>query len=446
LGNQSILPQIVTRGFALHHGGIPQRIRLIIEDEFRNQTIRLLIATNTIAQGVNFPARTVIAHSLPTSDSPIRDFWNLAGRAGRALKETEGEVIVLATGNLQAGRLNTFLNQRNSERAESRILYFVKELLRVYPLVSNETIAALLQNREDVPQLRRTIRSIDAYLLEAIAEDALAEGADPNFDGFVSSLFATHQAAIEDVVYGTNLREAVRTLMYARRNNVITRVPDGITRKRYAQSGLSVDSSLSLDGLLPEMQRFFENNPVLTQDAFSSVIEYVSRAIELEEQNPQRIALLGYIWIQTGRYDRVYEIAQDTFDDFDAAVEFTEEVLCFQTPWVLSGFVRLLDQVDNIPDWFRRLPDYLRYGVNLQTQVWIMSLGFIDRRFAEWLLEIYRRENRIDPPGFRNMIRWILANRPRLAAQIGQEWPRYFEQLFDKITSRYQRIDEILRR
>ncbi len=446
LGNQSILPQIVVRGFALHHGGIPQRIRLIIEDEFRNQTIRLLIATNTIAQGVNFPARTVIAHSLPASESPIRDFWNLAGRAGRALKETEGEVIVLATGNLQAGRLGTFLNQRNSERAESRILYFVKELLQAYPLVSNDTIAALLRNRDDAPQLGKIIRSIDAYLLEVIAEDALAEGDAPNFDEFISSLFATHQAALEGEWLGINLREAVQSLMHARRNYVITRVPDGNTRKRYAQSGLSVGSSISLDELVPVMQRFFETNPLLTQDAFSGVIEYISRAIELEQQNPQKIALLGYAWMQTGRYDRVYEIAQDAFDDFDAAVEYTEEVLCFQTPWVLSGFVRLLDQVENIPDWFRLLPDYLRYGVNLQTQVWVMSLGFNDRRFAEWLLEIYRRENRIDPPGFRVLIQWILSNRPGLGERISQEWPQYFEQLFDKITSRYQRIDEILRR
>jgi helicase len=445
LGDQSLLPRTVINGFAIHHGGIPQRVRLIIEDEFRNQTIRLLIATNTIAQGVNFPARTVIVHSLPASDAPIRDFWNLAGRAGRALKETEGEVIILATGNLQPWRLNRFLDQGNSERAESRILFFVRELLRHYPHVSNETITWLLQNHDDTNQLARIVRSIDTYLLEAIAEDALADAADPSFDGLIDSLLGFHQAVIEDEEEGSNLGENVRNLMYARRNSVITRVPDGNTRRRYAQSGLSVDSSISLSELLPEMQRFFEEHPNLSEDAFRGLVEYISRVIELEQQNPEQIALLGYAWIQTGRYDRVFGLALEAFDSFDEAVEFTEQILCFQTPWVLSGFLRLLDQIEHIPDWFRLLPDYLRYGVNQQAQVWVMSLGFTDRRFAEWLLEIYRQENRIDPPGFRNLIQWILANRSRLGERIGQEWPRYFERLFDKITRRYQRIDEILR-
>lgn len=445
LGDQSILPQTISHGFALHHGGIPQRIRLIIEEEFRNQTIRLLIATNTIAQGVNFPAKTVIVHSLPSSESPIRDFWNLVGRAGRALKETEGEVIVLATGNLQTRRLNDFLNQENSERAESRILYFVKELLQIYPLVSNDTIASLLQGRDDASQLIKIIRSIDAFLLEIIAEDALAEGADPNFDGFINSLFATHQAEIEGEYLGTNLHEAVKSLMLARRNHVIAQVPDGKIRKRYAQSGLSVESSISLDELIPEMQSFFDKNPLLTKDAFSGVIEFISRTKELEHQNPRQIALLGYQWIQTGRYDKVHEIAQDTFKNFDEAVEFTEEVLCFLTPWVINGFVRLIDQIENIPNWFRLLPDYLRYGVDQQPLVWVMSMGFIDRRFSKWLLEIFRRDNRIDPPSFRNLVQWILANKLELATQIGQAWPRYFGQLFDKIISRYQKIDEVLR-
>ena len=74
LGEYSTLPQAVKHGFAYHHGRLPQGIRLVIEEEYRRQTIRLLIATNTLAQGVNLPAKTIVVHSFPRTDSPIRDF------------------------------------------------------------------------------------------------------------------------------------------------------------------------------------------------------------------------------------------------------------------------------------------------------------------------------------------------------------------------------------
>lgn len=445
LGDQSLLPKSISRGFALHHSGIPQRIRLIIEEEFRNQTIRLLIATNTIAQGVNFPAKTIIVHSLPASESPIRDFWNLAGRAGRALKETEGEVIVLATGNLDTSRLNIFLNLGNIERAESRILFFVKELLRNYQLVSNDTIDALINKSENFPELKKIIRSIDSYLLEILAEDALQNTSDPNLDNFINNLFATHQALNEDEENSTNHREAINDLIYARRNSVITRVPNGITRKRYAQTGLSVDSSITLDESIPEIQLFFENMPELTPEAFSGVINFSRRAIELENQNLDLISILGYEWMQAGRYDRIFELGEGTFNQFDKAVKFTEEVLCFQTPWVLNGFIRLFEnQIANIPGWFSLLPDFLRYGVNKQTKVWIMSLGFIDPKFADWLLSLYQQRYLFEPPSFRNLIQWIIRNKSGLQKQIGKEWPSFFEEHFEKVVGRYLRIYKLL--
>jgi superfamily II DNA/RNA helicase len=444
LGDESILPRTVSHGFALHHGGIPQGIRLILEEEFRNQTLKLLIATNTIAQGVNFPVRTVIVHSMPAFDSPIRDFWNLAGRAGRALKETEGEVIVVGTGKMRRGTILRFLNEQNRESAESRILYLVRRLLDIYPSVSNETIESLIATHERGTQFAKIVHSIDTFLLEIMAEESAVDTADSNFETLVENLFATYQATALDAQQDTQLRDGVNNLMRERRVYVLSRVPDGSLRKRYAQSGLSIESSISLDEVSEEMQVFFENNPSFSQEAFNGIVDYVHRARELEDYDVQLIKTLGYIWILTGRYDTIYEAGRASFDNFDDAVKYVETILCYQVPWILSGFVRLLNQIGDLPDWFTLMPDFLRYGVNEQVLVWVLSLGFTDRRFAEWVLEIYRVQNGTYPSNFREWLQWMLVNRQSISEQIDQTWPHYFRILFEKISDRYQRISDVL--
>jgi replicative superfamily II helicase len=76
-------------------------VRNAIEEDFRNRRLAVLAATTTLAQGVNLPVRTVIIHSVWRFDEdtearirlPARDYWNIAGRAGRAGEETEGTII-----------------------------------------------------------------------------------------------------------------------------------------------------------------------------------------------------------------------------------------------------------------------------------------------------------------------------------------------------------------
>jgi hypothetical protein len=293
-------------------------------------------------------------------------------------------------------------------------------------------------------QFAKTVRSIDACLLEIMAEDSSNESLDTNFEALVENLFATYQATISDEQQGTQLRSGVNNLMQARRRYVLSRVPDAGSRKRYAQSGLSVESAVSLDESAQEMQALFEHQPSLSQEAFNAVIDYVHRASELEQHDVEKLKALGFVWILTGRYDRVFEAGQAYFDNFDEAVEYVERTLCYEVPWILNGFGRLLEQIGDLPDWFKLIPDFLRFGVNQEVLVWVLSLGFIDKRFAEWMIEIYRSQNGVYPFNFRGLLQWILTNRQSISDQINQTWPHYFWVLFEKVADRYQRISDML--
>ena len=112
LGTDHIATRALSRGVALHHGRLPGVVREAIEADCRAGRYRVIVATNTLAQGVNLPVKTVIVHSTWRGDEtgersriPVRDYWNIAGRAGRAGQETEGLIIHLTLTDQDHARL-----------------------------------------------------------------------------------------------------------------------------------------------------------------------------------------------------------------------------------------------------------------------------------------------------------------------------------------------------
>ncbi|MCB0880524.1 MAG: DEAD/DEAH box helicase [Thermoleophilia bacterium] len=98
--------QLVAHGIAYHHAGLPPRVREAVEDAIGRGLIKYVVATTTLGEGVNFPFSSVIVQSLATREFPeagkpasyrvlsVRNFWNIAGRAGRPGYDAEGQVIL----------------------------------------------------------------------------------------------------------------------------------------------------------------------------------------------------------------------------------------------------------------------------------------------------------------------------------------------------------------
>ena len=85
-------------GYAVHHGSVPQCMREIIETAFSRGEIRMVICNKTLAEGVNFPVKTLVLGDIRSPKvkggyMPLDDLMNVIGRAGRAGKETYGMVI-----------------------------------------------------------------------------------------------------------------------------------------------------------------------------------------------------------------------------------------------------------------------------------------------------------------------------------------------------------------
>jgi hypothetical protein len=111
-GTDFPLVEMLGRGIGVHHSGLSDDIKLLTEWLLENGRIEHLVATTTIAQGVNFPVANVVfaTHQYPYGMTmPPEDFWNIAGRAGRVDQGQVGVIALVAPDETRASVLRNFV-------------------------------------------------------------------------------------------------------------------------------------------------------------------------------------------------------------------------------------------------------------------------------------------------------------------------------------------------
>lgn len=88
----------VKKGVAFHYSNMPTQIRTAVEEAVARGDIDYLVCTTTLLQGVNLPAKNLFLCRPQKGDRvPLEavDFWNLVGRAGRLMKEFQGNIFLI---------------------------------------------------------------------------------------------------------------------------------------------------------------------------------------------------------------------------------------------------------------------------------------------------------------------------------------------------------------
>lgn len=94
--------RILKHGVGLHHAGLLPRYRLLVEQLAQRGLLRVVCGTDTLGVGVNVPIRTVLFSGLVKFDGEktgllsVRDFQQIAGRAGRKGFDDHGWVVCQA--------------------------------------------------------------------------------------------------------------------------------------------------------------------------------------------------------------------------------------------------------------------------------------------------------------------------------------------------------------
>ncbi|KAK3311572.1 NUC185 domain-containing protein [Chaetomium strumarium] len=152
-----VLPQIIrlrellSRGIAVHHGGLLPIVKELVEILFAQTLVKVLFATETFAMGLNLPTRTVVFSGYRKHDGhQFRnllpgEYTQMAGRAGRRGLDTVGTVIIVPPGGDEAPPVSDLrqmmLGEPSKLRSQFRLTYnMILNLLRVEALKIEEMI------------------------------------------------------------------------------------------------------------------------------------------------------------------------------------------------------------------------------------------------------------------------------------------------------------------
>src|SRR6202034_325394 len=97
------------RGIAAHHAGMLPVFKEVVEELFTDGLVRAVFATETLALGINMPARTVVLEKLDKWNGETHaaltpgEYTQLTGRAGRRGIDVEGHAVVLWQPGLDPG-------------------------------------------------------------------------------------------------------------------------------------------------------------------------------------------------------------------------------------------------------------------------------------------------------------------------------------------------------
>ncbi len=102
------IARLIRYGVAFHHAGLNNRQRNIVERAFKKRLLKVIVATPTLAAGINLPSRTVIVRDVTRYDGfssvyiPVMEVKQMLGRAGRPKYDKYGEGIIYARSESKA--------------------------------------------------------------------------------------------------------------------------------------------------------------------------------------------------------------------------------------------------------------------------------------------------------------------------------------------------------
>ncbi|MDR3234502.1 MAG: DEAD/DEAH box helicase [Planctomycetaceae bacterium] len=134
------LRQLLLRGVGIHHAGVLPKYRRIVEDLFQQKLLSVCICTETLAAGINLPARSVVLPSIlkgKPGEKKIIDSSSahqIFGRAGRPQYDTQGFVFALShEDDVKIGRWKAKYDQIPEDTKDPKLRAMKKKMKKKAP-------------------------------------------------------------------------------------------------------------------------------------------------------------------------------------------------------------------------------------------------------------------------------------------------------------------------
>jgi POLQ-like helicase len=472
-------------GVFSHQGDTPQGIRLAVEHAMRTSRIRFVVCTSTLAQGVNLPIRYLIVSGVRQNKDRIRvrDFQNLAGRAGRAGMHTEG-TILFSDPQVYDGKNES---RQRWRWQETRQLF---DPVQSEPCISNliSIFDPLLSADRKTHIVMEALDFTKAYIedpeaVESWAEKISDKHSDKKFEkgdlsaqirwradlisaieSFLVSNWPDTDEAISqgfavELAKGTlafhladeAMRATILSLFQLLSDNVADAIKQLPKVKHFGRTLFGLHDARAISGWLDshiEGLRHIQDRDELVDYIWPLLGEIITNKTAQKLTNPELLPETAKMWAQGHSYNAIWGFLKSSGAKLTWGSKFRsltiqhivnlcEGAFSFDGTLIIGAIIELIDQQQTDGDQdgdgelierLQLLLKALKYGLPNETAIAIHEIGFSDRVVALQLHEALGQET-----GDKDTIKLLLRANPDISRSWMSEFPSFYTDKMDEI-------------
>lgn len=349
-------------GFAVHTGSLPQEMREIVETGYEKGALRMIICNSTLAEGVNFPIRTLVLGDIR---HPSGKGWmerevlmNVIGRVGRAGRETYGFVICA---DKAWWLVKEAAKGENLKYAKGMLNDIAFEILKVERRLQRQLTD---DEVNDMLSESGLVESIDKMLM--LSTDDFTTDEDVSLDVSSSSL-SYHLGNDKHKKQITRIFSVRNSYLHGLSNDNIQMYKDTLISpivQTTLQDVISDDCGLST----------LSTEDLSSDEWIEKIISLTSRLMQIDDK--KKIKTLMSCWMEGLRYVEIADKMRLPIDDVVDLVEWLRRDFLLTSKSILRYIsIRFNIQNETIVDWA-----YLvEKGLNSKMQILMMQKGLSDR-------------------------------------------------------------------
>lgn len=432
LGADAPTSHSAEHGIFPHHGNTPHGIRLAVEYAMRENLVRFVVCTSTLAQGVNLPIRYLIVTSVYQGMERIkvRDFHNLIGRAGRAGMHTEGSILFadpliydkrkVRNARWRWKQVKELLEPRNSEPCISNLLSIfepIKSDDEEYSITMEalDFAKAYISDPDEVAKLAAEIakehrdkefsrKGVERQVVWRISlicavESFLLSHWDETGNGLSEEdVLRLSEGTLAFFLADDQQKEHIRELFQLLAKNIAENIPDPVHRKAYGRTLYGVRDAQAIEGWVQSnatrLLSIADDEEILDL-AWPLLAEHINSGIFRKFDKPEVLKEIAHGWIDGKPFSDLLKIIRKRKTKMiwgsrrrkfkiEHVVEVCEGALAYDGALLVSAlceFIEMLDQ-EGSGDLISRLQLFqkrLKYGLPTETTIALYELGFSDR-------------------------------------------------------------------
>jgi helicase len=431
-GENYLLTRLIDYGALFHTGDLPQYVREVIEDAIRNEDIKFIICTNTIAEGVNLPIRTIVINSIMRYDGTkqvpinLRDLKNLTGRAGRAAKETKGLVIVINPNDFQV--MENVIKDVSIEAVNGYLYYIITRISKIITekklILTNE----ILDSQDD--SFKELLDTIDISIIDLLGEEINPEELQKTIQELINETFVKFQASdteIDTLNNLVNLRgEKIKPYIEKNEFKYIKRSGSNLRAYEEFQSELDLDNIFWKELNNPADDawlKFLVEDKILNLSFIKfSLSNFNNRnktKLTFEEIKSVIKSWIGGDWFQ--------EISKFCNNDVNIALRLINSFIGYDIQSAATSIIRNVEmrfeiEQKKISETVLNFPQYLIYGLKRDLQLYLIEIGFNDRIAIIELSDLLETRNFMFN-GLTSLNEYLRENKMELLTELQRKLP-----------------------